>query len=164
MAKKWTLALKYSNLLYMNIKLAPIFKLLFIAWPLIEIAVFVWVGSMIGVLLTIALIIATTILGMSIMRTQGWVHLHGLQQRVQQGERPEHAMMSISLRMFGGFLLFLPGFVSDAIGLLLQAKLLRDVIINWMLGKGYLQPVDPAQKAKQDPGVIEGEFWRDDEK
>lgn len=102
-------------------------RLAFVAAVIGEIAVIVLLASLIGGWLTFALIIATAFLGGWIIRKEGlraWTAIRDAVQ-AQQAQPPE--LGSSQAAMAGGFLLVIPGFVTDAIGLLLVLPATR----NW---------------------------------
>lgn len=105
--------------------------LLLLALPLAEIAVFVMVGSEIGVLATVALVIATTILGAVLLRVQGFGVLERIRRSVEGGGTPARELVHGLMIMMAGILLVLPGFITDTIGLLLFIPPVRD--IAWRL-------------------------------
>ncbi|OTA18214.1 exclusion suppressor FxsA [Xenorhabdus vietnamensis] len=85
----------------------------------IESVLFVRIASEVGVLLTLLLVILTSCLGVSLVRNQGIKNFMSMQQKLAAGESPaEEAVKSVSLVM-AGFLLILPGFFTDFLGLLL---------------------------------------------
>ncbi|OKP01641.1 FxsA family protein [Xenorhabdus eapokensis] len=85
----------------------------------IESVLFVRIASEVGVLLTLLLVILTSCLGVSLVRNQGIKNFISMQQKLAAGESPaQEAVKSVSLVM-AGFLLILPGFFTDFLGLLL---------------------------------------------
>ncbi|MBX2838952.1 MAG: FxsA family protein, partial [Gammaproteobacteria bacterium] len=86
----------------------PYLFLLFILMPIIEIAVLIQVGRSIGVLLTIAIVIATAILGTAMLRHQGMATLRKAQTRMQSGEMPAQQLLEGLLLVVGGVLLLTP--------------------------------------------------------
>ncbi|PHM70624.1 FxsA family protein [Xenorhabdus kozodoii] len=85
----------------------------------IESVLFVRLASEVGVLLTLLLVILTSCLGVSLVRNQGIKNFISMQQKIAVGENPaEEAVKSVSL-VIAGFLLILPGFFTDFLGLLL---------------------------------------------
>ncbi|MBD2802145.1 FxsA family protein [Xenorhabdus sp. 42] len=85
----------------------------------IESVLFVRIASEVGVLLTLILVILTSCLGISLVRNQGIKNFLAMQQKIVAGESPaEEAIKSVSL-VIAGFLLILPGFFTDFLGLLL---------------------------------------------
>lgn len=112
---------------------ATILKFLLLALPLLEIAVFIWVGKMIGVGWTILLIIATTVLGIFLLRRQGFKILNEFSQHARQGHAQPSQVLEGSFIFIGGFLLIIPGFITDVIGLLCLIPFLRRAIVKWMI-------------------------------
>lgn len=97
--------------------LAPL-VILFIAIPIVELFVLIQVGGAIGVLPTIALLIADSILGSLLMRSQGrraWVRFNAA---VAEGRVPAKEVIDGALVILGGALLLTPGFFTDVFGLL----------------------------------------------
>nr|WP_222942837.1 FxsA family protein [Xenorhabdus sp. PB62.4] len=85
----------------------------------IESVLFVRIASEVGVLLTLLLVILTSCLGVSLVRNQGIKNFMSMQQKIAAGESPaEEAIKSVSL-VIAGFLLIVPGFFTDFLGLLL---------------------------------------------
>ncbi|PHM62978.1 FxsA family protein [Xenorhabdus ishibashii] len=85
----------------------------------IESVLFVRIASEVGVLLTLLLVILTSCLGVSLVRNQGIKNFISMQQKLAAGESPaQEAVKSVSL-VIAGFLLILPGFFTDFLGLLL---------------------------------------------
>ena len=102
--------------------------LLILAWPLAEIAAFVAVGSHIGVLATIALVIATAIAGGMLMRVQGLGALQRIQDITRRGDVPGRELVHGVMILLAGLLLLLPGFLTDILGLLLFIPPIRDAV------------------------------------
>jgi UPF0716 protein FxsA len=101
---------------------------LFIVVPIVELFVIIQVGIAIGVLPTIALLIADSILGSVLMRTQGraaWARFNAV---LAEGRIPHREVLDGVLVIFGGALLLTPGFVTDIFGLLLLLPPTRAVI------------------------------------
>lgn len=90
--------------------------LLFIAMPIIEIFLLIKIGSSIGALLTIAIVIVTAVLGTWMLRAQGLSTLNKARSRISGGQVPAFEMMEGMALGIGGALLLTPGFVTDAIG------------------------------------------------
>ena len=98
----------------------PIILVLFIAMPIIEIAVLIKVGGAIGLLPTLAIIIVTALVGTFLLRQQGLSTLNRARNRLASGQLPAEQMMEGMLLVVGGVLLLTPGFVTDAFGLFLS--------------------------------------------
>lgn len=85
----------------------------------IEISLFIKVAAILGVAVTLLLVIATSCLGASLIRRKGLQNLMAMQHKMAQGESPAVEMIkSVSLLM-ASFLLIVPGFFTDFLGLLL---------------------------------------------
>jgi UPF0716 protein FxsA len=91
--------------------------LLFIVVPIVEIYVIIQVGQAIGALWTIALLVADSILGSVLMRTQGRAAWRRFNQAIAAGRVPAREVLDGVLVIFGGALLLTPGFVTDVFGL-----------------------------------------------
>ena len=99
---------------------------LFIVAPLVEIASLILVGQAIGVLSTLALVLLSAVLGLFLLKQQGRGILRRMQQETRQGVDPGRDIVHGALMVVAAFLLIVPGFVGDIIGLLLFIPPLRD--------------------------------------
>lgn len=113
-----------------------IILLLLIAFPMLEIAVLIKVGSALGVWLTWANIIGTFILGTLVLRLQGFGVMRRFLEMSRSGQPPLEPMLEGMLLMFAGGCLILPGFITDAIGLLLLVPPIRQATARWILSHG----------------------------
>jgi UPF0716 protein FxsA len=91
---------------------------LFILVPIAELAVIIQVGQAIGVWWTIVILIADSILGSLLMRTQGRASWRRFNETLGAGRVPAREVADGVLVIFGGALLLTPGFLSDIVGLL----------------------------------------------
>jgi UPF0716 protein FxsA len=101
--------------------------LLFVA---LEVIAFVLVGQHIGFLLAILLLIGVSALGPFIVRRVGLGVLAHTQERLQRGELPTRELLDGLVVLIGGVMICVPGFVSDAIGLLLMIGPARGLLIR----------------------------------
>lgn len=92
---------------------------LFIVVPLLELAVILEVGRQIGVAPTIAVLIADSMLGALLMRTQGRAAWRRFTAASRSGRPPAREVLDGILIVAGGALLLTPGFLTDALGLAL---------------------------------------------
>ena len=102
--------------------------IVFIVVPIAEIWVLLQIGGAIGLLPTIALLIADSVLGAALMRSQGraaWLRFNGA---IAEGRVPGREIIDGVLVIFGGALLLTPGFLTDFLGLLLLLPPTRAVI------------------------------------
>jgi UPF0716 protein FxsA len=95
------------------------FFILFIVWVAAELFVIVRVAEAIGVLLTLVLLIAAWPLGAWAMRSEGRVVWRHFNAAIAEGRPPGREVVDGVLVALGGVLLMVPGFISDAFGLLL---------------------------------------------
>jgi UPF0716 protein FxsA len=92
--------------------------LLFILVPIAEIYVIIQVGQAIGPWWTIALLIADSILGSMLMRSEGRAAWRRFNAAVAEGRPPAREVLDGALVIFGGAFLLTPGFISDVFGLI----------------------------------------------
>ena len=137
------------------------FILLFIFTPLIEIYLLIQIGSEIGALLTIALILFTAGLGVTLLRIQGLITLTKIRQSLDRGELPAATMLEGLMLLIAGALLLTPGFFTDAIGFICLVPYIRSKIANTILKRAI---VTQHNKRAQTRGhgervTLEGEYW-----
>ncbi len=106
----------------------PLIVLLLIALPLAEIAVLIQVGSQIGVARTILAILLTGLLGLLMMRHQGFRTLQEAQNAMRRNEPPVRALFDGFCIFIGGVCLLIPGFITDVVGILLLLPPLRRLL------------------------------------
>jgi len=124
--------------------LGPILAVLLIA----EIAVFILVGSWIGVGWTILLALATSAIGLWLVGREGIRALRALGAASRSGNAPGPAVVDAGLVAVGGFLVFVPGFVSDIVGLLCLIPVTRPLIRRLVIG-GVTRKYGPARVASR---------------
>jgi UPF0716 protein FxsA len=93
--------------------------LIFILVPLVELYVIIQVGGAIGVLPTLGILVADSILGSFLLRHQGraaWIRFN---RALSEGRMPHKEVLDGVLIIFGGALLLTPGFITDIFGLIL---------------------------------------------
>lgn len=96
----------------------PIFFVLFLVIPIIEIFFLIKVGEVIGALPTIILVVLTAVIGAWLLRQQGLSTLARFQQNLSTGKIPAQEMVEGIMLAVGGALLMTPGFVTDTMGFL----------------------------------------------
>jgi len=113
--------------------------LLFIVVPVAEIYVIIQVGEAIGALWTIALLVADSILGSMLMRSQGRSAWRRFNQAIAAGRPPAREAFDGALVIVGGAFLLAPGFITDVLGASLLAPptraLWRRVVVRRVLGR-----------------------------
>ena len=101
---------------------------IFIVVPLLEIFAFIQVGSVVGALPTLALIVLTAVMGALLVRWQGLKVAMDARQTLARDELPVAAVVHGVLLLFAGLLLLTPGFVTDTSGFLLLVPGLRSLL------------------------------------
>lgn len=113
--------------------------MLLIAIPVVEIAVVLLSGKLIGAFPTLLLIIATGMLGIYLAKTKGLNAFRELKMAIERGKAPGDAIIDGVLTFFGSIILILPGFISDIIGILLvipaTRNLFKPAIYYWLRKK-----------------------------
>ena len=104
--------------------------LLIIAVPLIEIYLFIKIGSQIGAFNTISLILITAVLGLIYARYEGFNTLRSGIGRMMKNEVPIYEIISGAALTFAALLLIFPGFATDFLGLLIIFPMTRKIIFN----------------------------------
>jgi UPF0716 protein FxsA len=143
-----------------------LFLLLFIGVPLVELYFLIKVGSQIGAFTTIFLTIFTALLGGWMVRSQGFSTLTRVRGSMERGEVPAFEMMEGAVLLVCGFLLLLPGFITDVVGFVFLVPPIR----RWLLVLGLQQggvmgqgeSASDASYRSRERQVIEGEFKRED--
>jgi UPF0716 protein FxsA len=108
------------------------FVLALILAPVVEVLVFIEVGMAIGWLPAVALLLATSVLGGWLLRVQGRVAIQRVTLAVAERRTPAAAAIEGALGFVGGVLLVAPGFVTDALGVLLVFPPTRTLARRWI--------------------------------
>lgn len=106
------------------------FLLVFVAVPILEIALFIQVGGFIGLWPTLLIVILTAIIGTTLMRIQGMTALARLRSRLEARQDPTGPIADGALILIAGMLLLTPGFFTDTVGLLLLMPPVRAALIG----------------------------------
>ena len=128
--------------------------LLIIGIPLIEIYLFIKVGSQIGALNTILLIATTAVAGIWYARYEGFNTLRSGMSQLVKNELPLYEIVSGAAIAFAALLLILPGFATDIIGILLIFPVTRKKILS-----KYSKKNNSNKKSNiREKNYIEGEY------
>lgn len=154
--------------------------LLFIIIPLLELYLIIKVGSYIGALWTVIIVIMTAIIGVNLLRMQGLSTLKRAQQNMEQGVMPAMEMLEGLALAVGGALLITPGFLTDTLGLICLIPVTRRAIIRAFMARASVQtygfrhpPGQPpfadhsSDRSRNESGegrTLEGEFHRKEDK
>ena len=125
--------------------------ILIIGIPLIEIYLFIKIGSQIGAFNTVLLILTTAIIGVTYARYEGFNTLRSGINQLLKNEVPMYEIISGATLAFASLLLILPGFATDLIGILLIVPFTRKVILS-----RFIKKQDFKRKEKKD--YIEGAY------
>lgn len=135
---------------------------LFLLLPIIEIALFIVIGGEIGVWATLGWVILSAVAGSALIRFQGRQAAMDLQQSLQELRDPTRPMAHRSMKMLAGLLLIVPGFFTDAVGLLLLIPVVRDLVLRQIAARAKVSGVSfgfPGTGPRPaDAGVIDGEY------
>lgn len=139
---------------------------IFVLLPIIEIALFVIIGGEIGVWATLALVMLAAVAGAALIRRQGMLAAHDLQQSLRELRDPARPMAHRSLLSIAGVLLIVPGFFTDFMALLLLFPAMRNLLLR-RIGAGvqgrsagvrFDYGFPPQGANRPDAGVIDGEY------
>ncbi len=140
------------------------FLLVFVVFPLLEIAVLIKAGETIGFWPTISLLIGAAVLGFLVIREQGLTMVGRMFTAMNEGRLPFEPMLDAYALIVAGALLIMPGFISDVIGLLLLVPPLRAWGIRRTLSGFAGGATDPSgTRASSRATVIEATYERIDE-
>ena len=124
--------------------------ILIITIPVIEIYLFIKIGSQIGALATISLIFFTAFVGVLYARYEGFNTLKSAMSQMIKNELPIYEIISGAALAFAAFLLILPGFATDTLGLLIIFPPTRKFLLK-NVSKNY------SKKVKEKQNFIDGE-------
>ena len=119
--------------------------------PVIEIYLFIKIGSQIGAFNTISLIFLTAIIGIIYARYEGLNTLKSGFTQLVKNELPAYEIISGAIIAFAAVLLIIPGFMTDIIGFLLIFPLTRKLILKNFSSKFKV-------KTKKDENFIDGKY------
>lgn len=152
--------------------------LLLLVWPLAEIWLMIQVGQQTGAMTTLLLIIATAAVGLLLVQLEWQRLMLVLREKLRQGEEPVGVLLETAAVGLAGVLLFIPGFISDGLGLLLLLPFTRKILIRPLKRKrpgttfdyreaGYRTYRDETGNTKAPAAssgkVLEGEYQRKDD-
>jgi UPF0716 protein FxsA len=137
----------------------------FIVVPIAELYVIIQVGQAIGALPTIALLLADSVLGSWLLRSQGRAAWRRFNEALAAGRAPARETADGALIIFGGALLLTPGFITDVFGLLFLLPPTRAVIRAYLtrrvFGRVVVAMPGPGPRARRprrvrEDDVVEG--------
>lgn len=164
---------------------------LFLAYPMLELALLIKAGSAIGIFALLGIIVATAIAGTLVIRNNGLIFLRKVTEAMSEGKPPVGPAFESMLIGTAGMMLIAPGLITDVLGAILLIPPVRAAIIAWCsryfivaqgdpFGRDGFQrsepepanenSPDPAQpfgrqrQPRREPIVIDGEYERIDER
>jgi len=142
---------------------------LFLAVPLLEIYVLIQVGQVIGPWWTILLLIADSVFGAWLIRREGGRAWRALQAALASGTMPARELADGALILIGGTLMLTPGFVTDAVGVLMILPFTRPLFRRALAGavsRRIVAMPGPGNAPRPGPGsdgsVVQGEVVDDE--
>ena len=121
--------------------------------PIIEIYLFIKIGSQIGALNTILLILLTAFIGIFYARYEGLNTLRSGFSQLVKNKIPAYELISGAVLTFAAFLLILPGFATDILGFLFIFPLSRKIILE-----KFLKKIKRKEKENKTNKFIDGEY------
>ncbi|MCH8819996.1 MAG: FxsA family protein [Acidobacteria bacterium] len=109
--------------------------LLFTVIPLVELYLLIRLGTYLGVLDTLAVVIATGIVGGLLARSQGLAVLNRIRMELEEGRIPAESLFDGVMILVAGILLITPGLRTDGLGLCLLIPWTRQVLKLWLQQK-----------------------------
>ena len=129
--------------------MALLLFLVFVVAPLAELAVLIQVGAAIGVLNTIGLLVLVSLVGAWLAKREGLGVLRRIQATIARGELPSREVADGALILLAGALMIAPGFISDALAVVLllppTRALVRAPLVRWAVGRGRVTVVRGAR-------------------
>jgi len=130
--------------------------LVFLAVPLIEIALFIQLGGVIGLWPTLMAVVMTAVLGAWLVRTQGLQAIRRLRDSLDEMRNPAEPLIHGAMILFAGALLLTPGFFTDAVGFLLLVPAFRAAVWHHLQARVRIRGHSTGDQER--PDIVEGEF------
>jgi UPF0716 protein FxsA len=137
--------------------MAWIILLVLLAWPAVEIAVFIQVAEQIGWLGAILGVVLSGMLGLTVLRQEGLATANRARDMLNRRELPVRELFDAAGLSLAGILLMLPGYVTDLLALPLLLRPLRHLLYTVLAGRLKVVVTTPPGPAG---GIIDGE-WRE---
>jgi UPF0716 protein FxsA len=133
--------------------------LLFLGVPLIEIALFIQVGGLIGLWPTLAIVVLTAIVGTMLVRSQGMAELNRFRSSLSDLRDPTEPLAHGAMILFSGALLLTPGFFTDAVGLLLLVPAVRRAVLRYIRSRVTVETFSYGEPPPgSGPDIIDGDY------
>ncbi len=157
--------------------MVPVLVVAFIAVPLIELFVIIQVGQVLGIVPTIALLLAESLLGAWLVKREGARAWTALRRAIGTARMPDTELADAALILVGGTLLLTPGFLTDVVGFALVLPFTRPLgrrLLRWLIARRVTSAVAMRtgahlrgagrfnRGARGGQGLIHGEVLRDE--
>ncbi|MEE9529206.1 MAG: FxsA family protein [Dehalococcoidia bacterium] len=106
--------------------------ILFVVTPLVELAILIYLGTLIGALYTILIVVITGLLGAFLARRQGLATLSRIRSSIERGILPSDDLFQAVLILIGGLLLITPGLITDLAGFAMLIPQTRNIVTKWL--------------------------------
>jgi len=141
--------------------------LAFVVMPVLEIYVIIQVGQVIGAWWTVLLLVADSVFGAWLVRREGGRAWRALRSALESGRMPATELADGALILIGGTLMLAPGFVTDALGVVVILPFTRPVLRRLLAGVVsrrlvVMGPGGPGRPPSGGGGVIRGEVVDED--
>ena len=139
--------------------------IIFFIYAYLELSFFIKVADSIGVFLALIGIIATSILGLFLIKKQGLKNLSIMRQKIANQQSPKEEIINSVSLLFAGFFLFIPGFLTDILGGILLIPYVQEYIVRFIVKKlpTKFYSFSSSRNVQVNNDVIEGEFERKDD-
>ena len=147
---------------------------IFVAIPIIEIALFIQIGGWLGLFPTLLIIIITAALGTYLVRSQAIATFANIRRNFKSLQNPTGPMAEGAMILFAGALLLTPGFFTDFVGFLLLTPWFRGRLFRYFKSRFQVQtekfysntqdPKNRYSKRERGPVIIEGEYHEETRK
>ena len=137
--------------------------LLFVVMPVVEMWLLITVGTEIGAMATIGLVLLTAVFGAKLLREQGFATLWRGQRKLEEGKLPAQEIVEGIILAVSGALLLTPGFITDVIGFAGLIPPIRALFVSRLISKMVVAPMGGqasgfyCQQGMQSGDIIEGE-------
>ena len=128
--------------------------------PFLELFVLIEVGSYIGALSTIGLVLLTAVLGLVLLRHEGLTAINKARNKLLNEEMPAEEIFTGFFLAIGGLLLITPGFVTDLIGFFCLFPFTRKALMN-VLSKSFFNIPTVINTERTEQDWIEGDFRKE---
>ena len=132
--------------------------IIFVAVPIIEIALFIQVGGLLGLWPTLAIVVLTAFAGTTLLRSQGARVMQDIGRAFNSAEDPSEPMAHGAMILIAGVVLLTPGFFTDTIGLLLMIPAVRTMAFHYIRARVNVQSFTMHSTTTYSDDVVDGQW------